>query len=181
MDGVGALGMTRENARLVKAAAAGDEAAFDQLVEAHAPRVYRLALRMLGDRQEAEDVQQETFLQAFRHLRSFRGQASFNTWLYTIAARLCLRRRAKPPSEPLPDDLPAYAAEDWESHLAAAARVQRTLAALAPPDRLLIVLRYIEGLDHTQIADVLGCSVESSRSRLSRARRLFREHYERTE
>ncbi len=72
-------------------------------------------------------------------------------------------------------------AEDWESQLVAAARVQRTLGALAPPDRLLIVLRYIEGLDHTQIADVLGCSAESSRSRLSRARRLFREHYERTE
>jgi RNA polymerase sigma-70 factor (ECF subfamily) len=181
MEGAGALRTGPESADLVRAAAAGDAAAFDLLVQRHAVQVYRLALRMLGDPQEAEDVRQETFLRAYRSLRAFRGEAAFGTWLYTIASRLCLsHRRAQRPEEAA-GVIVAEIGDDPQERLAAreaAERVQRTLAALAPADRLLIVLKHIEGLNHGEIAQVLGCSPESSRSRLSRARRLFRERYE---
>jgi len=184
MEGARALVMGPDSAGLVSAAAAGDAAAFDALVHQHSARVFRLALRMLGHRQDAEDVQQETFLRAYRKLHSFRGEAAFSTWLYSIASRLCLsRRRARRPEEPVNMDV-ADLCEDPQARLAArelAGRVQRALAALAPSDRLLIVLKHIEELSHEEIAQVLGCSPESSRSRLLRAKRLFRQHYERTE
>ena len=179
----GALAIGRENSRLVEAAAAGDATAFDDLVRLHGEVIYRLALRMLGNPQDAEDVQQETFLQAYRRLRSFRREAAFGTWLYAIAARLCLsklRRRVHwqeeltndPPSDPRLDP------QERIASLASADRVQRALRSLSPSDRLLIVLKYVESLSHEQIAQVLGCSPESSRSRLVRAKRLFREHYQ---
>jgi len=187
MDGL-ALAIGRETASLVGAAAAGDRSAFDQLVRLHAEQVYRVALRMLDNPHDAEDVQQETFVQAFRRLRSFRGEAAFGTWLYAITARLCLRRRRQRASRPeeVPGQLPASANPQMDpQELFAvreeAARVQRVLTALSPPDRLLIVLRYVEQLSHAQIAQVLGCSPESSRSRLLRAKQLFREHYHRME
>ena len=175
-----ALTAGSETAGLARAAARGDRDAFDRLVQLHADQVYRVALRMLGNADDAEDVQQETFLQAYRRLSSFRGEAAFGTWLYTIAARLCLsrqRRRATRPKEMLGEAVPFA---DPGERLAAreeAARVQGALDALPPPDRLLIVLRYIEELSHAEIGQVLRCSPESSRSRLSRARRLFRERY----
>jgi len=188
MDGLGALAINRDNANLVRAATAGDRAAFDQLMELHAGQVYRLALRMLGNREEAEDVQQDTFVQAFRRLRNFRGEAPFRAWVCAIAARNCLMRmrRSSRRPEQAPEEVAAYASAGLDVHeqvgsLALAARVQRALAALSPPDRLLIVLKYVEQFSHEQIAQVLGCSVESSRSRLLRAKRLFREHYQRME
>jgi RNA polymerase sigma-70 factor (ECF subfamily) len=170
--------------RLAEAAAAGDAEAFDLLMERYGERVFRLALRMLGNREDAEDIQQEAFLRAYRKLHTFRGDASFGTWLYAITARLCISRarrsqgrriEVREPVEALYD-----AGHDPEERLAAteaAARVQQTLDRLSPPDRLLILLKYVEDLSHEEIARALGCSVESSRSRLAHAKRLFREQY----
>jgi RNA polymerase sigma-70 factor (ECF subfamily) len=177
------LASQRDSAALVAAAAAGDAESFDLLVGEHAAQVYRLALRMLGSPEDAEDVQQEAFVLAYRHLRDFRGDASFGTWVCSIAARLCLsrKRRRVRHSSARPEDLPARHADPEERMLAveAAALVQETLLEMAPADRLLIVLKCIEGFSHEEIARVLRCSVESSRARLARARRLFRERYER--
>ncbi len=188
MNGSGGLAIARDNARLISAALAGDRSSFDLLVQDHGPRIFRLALRMLGNREEAEDVQQETFLQAYRNLHKFRGESSFATWLYSIAAHLCLSRRrraARCPREAAQeaDDL-ADAREDTQEQiraLEAAVRVQAALAKLPPPERLLLVLKFIEELSHEEIAHILGCSVESSRSRLLRAKRRFREQYENME
>jgi RNA polymerase sigma-70 factor (ECF subfamily) len=184
-----ALAIERSQLDLIGAAMAGDTSAFDLLVRQHARQVFRLALRMLGNREDAEDVQQETFVRAHQRLRSFRGECSFGTWLYAIASRLCVsarRRRAAMREQNIagdPADRPSLN-EDLEQKIVAqdsARRVQRSLLALSPPDRLLIVLRYVEGLSHAEIARVLQCSVESSRSRLARAKRLFRQQYERVE
>jgi RNA polymerase sigma-70 factor (ECF subfamily) len=170
---------------LVRAAVDGDRSAFDQLVRLHSPRVYRVALAMLGNREDAADVQQEAFLQAYKKLRSFRGQSSFGTWIHAITARLCLMRRRKVSYryEELGEDVllqsggsglsPENAAIAAES----AERVRRVLGKMTPNDRLLIVLKYVEQLDHKEIAGVLGCSEESSRSRLARAKKLFRGIY----
>jgi RNA polymerase sigma-70 factor (ECF subfamily) len=183
MDALGTVALARMQSDLVAAASAGDLAAFDRLVELHAAAVFRLALRMLGDRQEAEDVQQETFLQAYRRLRTFRGEASFGTWVYAIAARVCLARlrraRRRPEVIPIKADQPAPGADPLEQVSArqTSARAWRALAALSPSERLVILLRYVEGLSHEQVAQVLGCSVQANRARLTRARRAFRAQY----
>lgn len=189
MEGARALRPERNRLQLAGEAAARDWDPFELLMKQHSARIFRLALRMLGNPEDAEDVQQETFIRAHRARRQFRGDASFGTWIYAIAARLCLSkkrrsaRRRELASERQPAELPDAVA-DPEQHLLAresAARVQRALAALSPSHRLLIVLKYIEGLSHEEIARVLRCSVASSRSRLLRAKRLFRERYQEVE
>ncbi len=171
--------------QLAQLAAAGDAGAFDVLMQRHYACVFRLALRALGSWEEAEDVQQETFVLAYRKLRSFRGESSFRTWVCAIAVRLCLsrnRRVARRPvrviSYPEVESVLAVDPEEQLTAAAAAIEVQQALAKLSGPDRMLLVLKCVEGLEHEEIARVLGCSVESSRSRLSRAKRLFREQLE---
>ena len=170
--------------RLASAAAEGDPGAFDRLMQQHGACVYRVALRTLGDREDAEDVQQETFLQAYRKLHTFRGDASFRTWVCAIAVRLCLsrkRRVARRPLEVIAECESLDIGGDPQDRLAAtaaAASVRQALAKLSPPDRLLVVLKYVEEWEHEEIAQVLGCSVESSRSRLARAKRLLRARLE---
>lgn len=165
--------------QLVAQVLAGDLSAFDVLVQRYASRVFRFALRMVACRDDACDIQQETFILAYRHLRGYRGDASMLTWLYVITAKLCIshrRRAARRPAMICLDE-----AQDTAWHDPAtdeAERVQRALATLAPADRLLIVLKYVEGLSHEEIARVLHCSAESSRSRLTRAKKLFRERFE---
>jgi len=78
---------------LVSRAAAGEEAAFEDLVRRHQERVYRLACRLTGDEADAADVLQETFLQVFRHLGEFRGEARFTTWLFRVVTNAALMRR----------------------------------------------------------------------------------------
>ncbi len=188
MDGARALSVEDEQPKLLDAAAAGDAAAFDALVQQHAQRVFRLAFAMLGSREDAEDVQQETFVRAFRRLSTFRGDSSFGAWICSIAARLCLTRRRRARRAEgftcqLPDHLLSSTGDPHQRLLEreAAARVQQALADLSPPDRLLIVLKCIEGLSHDEISRILRCSPGSSRSRLSRAKKLFRQRYERTQ
>jgi RNA polymerase sigma-70 factor (ECF subfamily) len=170
--------------QLIAQARAGNTYAFDALVSGFAPRIYRLALRMLGDAEEAEDVLQETMIRAYRCLDTFRGDAAFGTWLYAIAARVCLTRRraAQRRPEQVPYDELRLAAGDAAEQVLmreAGDRVQRALNALPPRDRLLLVLRFVEELSHEEIARVMGWSVENSRTRLLRAKRAFRERYER--
>jgi len=169
--------------QLIARARAGNAAAFDALMAEYAPRIHRLALRMLGDAEEAEEALQETMIRAFRHLGRFRGDAAFGTWLYVIAARVCLTRRqaAKSRPEQMPYDELRISTEDAAAQMLrreAGDRVQRALNALPPPDRLLMVLRFVEELSHEEIARVMGWSVENSRTRLLRAKRAFRERYE---
>jgi len=87
--------MTEEESFDLEALKAGDKRAFAALVDAYSPRLYRLALRMLGDPLEAEDVLQDTFLKAFRNLQSFEGRSKMGTWLYRIASNEALMRLRK--------------------------------------------------------------------------------------
>ena len=178
-----------DDIELVKSAAAGDAAAFEVLMRRHKGSVFRIAYRMLGNREDAEDVQQETFVRAYRHLRAFRGDAAFASWLHAIASRLCLsHRRSKTPaliitSEELAN-MPADLSTDpyqCLQHTAAAERVQRVLMLMAPGDRLLMILKYVEGFDHEEIATILHCSSQCSRSRLMRAKRIFKQKFDNME
>ncbi len=166
---------------------AGDGRAFEELVRTQQHRVYGLALRMLGDAAEAQDVAQEAFLRAHRGLAEFRGDARPSTWLYAIASRLCLNRLARserrlarhgeetlarlPDARPGPDQ--ALEREELEEAL------HRAIAELPDERRIVVVLRDVEGLAYEEIAEILELPVGTVRSRLHRARFDLKEKLER--
>ncbi len=167
---------------------AGDRSAFAEMVERYSPRIFSLALRMMEDPAEAEEILQETFLRAAKHIGSFRGQSTLGTWLYRIATNLSLMRlrRKRPVSISLDNSaeesiVPPVAAGDWSARpeselLNREARAEMKRAILALPDglRAVFVLRDIEGLSTAEAAEVLGLSIPAVKSRLLRARLALR-------
>lgn len=176
---------------LVERLRAGDKAACAQCIELHSPGVYRLALRLVNDEAEAEDVVQETFLNAFRAIDSFQWRAGLNTWLYRIAYNAAMMRlRRRQPlnvSVDLPTDdgeSPATPRElfDWcclpERDLESAearAELEQAIRALPEKLRAVFVLRELEELSTEQAAEALGISPENVKTRLHRARLWLRE------
>jgi RNA polymerase sigma-70 factor (ECF subfamily) len=165
----------------------GDERAFELLIGRHEKRVYRLLLRMMGNREEAEDVTQETFLSLFRHGRRFRGEARFSTFVYRVASNAALNRRRSlgrsrkriqklAVRQEAGDDLP-NAPRDPEATLLngeVSARVHRALETLQLSLRLPVLLYDIEGLSYAEIAKVLGVAEGTVKSRIHRARQALR-------
>lgn len=170
----------------------GDRNEFARLVDAHSPAIYRLALKMLADPQDAEDVLQETFIKALRGLAAFEGRSSLSTWLYRIAVNeaLMLLRKRKP--EPVSVEQPDAAdAEDeseplqivdWcclpESEFLTTefrTELEKAMQQLSPALRVVFVLRDIEGLSIEDTADTLGVSQQVVKTRLLRARLKLRE------
>ena len=179
------------DAELVARLKAGDQAAYAQLVEEHAGRIYRLALRMMGNEADAEDVLQETFLNAFRSIDRFEERSSLSTWLYRIASNAALMRlRRKEPEqisvdEPLERDDGDLVPRQFfdfcclpEEDLLrdeAVAEMNRAVEELPPTLRSVFILRDIEGLSTEETANALGLSVSAVKSRLMRARLKLRE------
>lgn len=163
-----------DDAILVEAAKNGDLAAFEQIVRRHQAAVYRVGLRMLGSRADAEDVTQETFVRAWRSLDRFRGQSALNTWLYRIVTRRCLDTiAARRTTEQLDDAATEHVgAEPAEivAHREQLQAVTRVIAELPADQRAALVLREFEGLSYEELADVLGTSVAGIKGRLHRAR-----------
>ncbi len=168
----------------------GDREEFARLVDAYSGPIYRLGLRMLGSQPDAEDVLQNTFLNALTHLSEFEGRSSLSTWLYRIAANeaLMLIRRKKPEvdlDEPAGDSEPVQRPRefaDWsglpedellsqEGRLA----VERAIDGLPEAMRMVFVLRDIEGLSIQETAQALGLSEGNVKTRLLRARLKLRE------
>lgn len=183
------------DARLVEQAVAGDFEAFDRLVARHEQRVYRFALRFLGNIEDAEEVVQETFLSALKGLDRFRRESKFSTWLMRIATNHALklqRKRRGGPSVPLENeetgeedysniDLPEYIAK-WRYdplHHAQEEEVGRlieqALEGLDSKYRAVFLLRDVEGLSTEETADALGISISNTKVRLLRARLMLRE------
>ncbi len=175
------------DAELVARWQAGDRQAFAALVERHQRRVYRLALRMLGSPEEAEDVSQEAFLSLHRHGHRFRREARFSTFLYRVATNAALNRRrslgrSRAREEQLAvrqaagDDLPATP-RDPERALAGAElqqSVQAALLELSGDLRTAIVLYDIEGQSYREIAEILDIPEGTVKSRIHRARGALR-------
>lgn len=175
----------------LEALRAGDRSEFARLVETYSALIYRLGLRMLDDPQDAEDVLQETFIKAFRHLGGFDGRSSLSTWLYRIATNeaLMLLRRRKHPSisidEPLETDTEIeepVQIVDWccmpETELMsseARAYMDKAVEQLQPALRAVFLLRDIEGLSTEETSQVLDLSEAAVKTRLSRARMRLRE------
>jgi RNA polymerase sigma-70 factor, ECF subfamily len=162
-----------EDSILVRAAQNGDVDAFEELVRRYQTSIYRVALRMLGSRADAQDAVQETFVRAWRALPRFRHDSAISTWLYRIVTRRALDRIASRRStgtleevevEAGPD--PAQAAEHQERLRA----IRRAIAKLPPDQRAALVLREFEGLSYQEVAQVLGASVPAVKTRIHRAR-----------
>ena len=169
---------------LIAQTLAGDSSAFGELVTKYQDRLYTAAVHITGSREEARDVVQDAFVQAFVKLETFHGSSAFYTWLYRIAFNVSVsrRRRRRPAisleqsreasgSEPIDDTSPMDGAVRRERAL----QVQAALAALGEEHREILILREIEGFDYQQIAEVLDVAVGTVRSRLHRARTQLRD------
>ena len=168
----GEAGNGASDEALVRAARAGDRAAFDTLVERHQRLVYGVCYRLLGNRDDAADAAQDTFLRAFRGLQGFRERSSFTTWLYRVAVNASLNRSGARPSRQDPieraDQVPArgdspHAGLEREER---AAVVRAAVARLPRKQRLTLVLRVYHDLSHEEIARVLGRSVGTVKANL---------------
>ncbi len=162
---------------LVALARSGNLQAFERLILHHQTDVYRLALRMLGDRLDAEDATQEAFLRAWRGLRGFRGDSGLGTWLHRIALNHCFRQLRLRGG--LTDALSVEAQAGRSAQLdverqveirSALRQVGQALRRLTPEQRAVFVLSHLEDQSHEHIAETLGISVSAVRSRLHRAR-----------
>jgi RNA polymerase sigma-70 factor (ECF subfamily) len=184
-------GAADEERRLVDRAKAGDLRAFEALVRRYERWVFTLALRMVGDRGDAEDIAQEVFLKAYRGLQGFRGGSRFSTWLYAIASHHCLNHLAGPDSRvrraqktgrspdgrggALPSALERVADPSpgpdavLERHELRCA-IQRELLALTEHHRIVLILRDIQGMSYEAIAAALSVALGTVRSRIHRAR-----------
>jgi RNA polymerase sigma-70 factor, ECF subfamily len=175
----------------LEALRAGSRAEFARLVDAYSSLIYRLGLKMLGNPQDAEDVLQETFIKAFRHIQGFDGRAEISTWLYRIAtneALMVLRRKhpemvsVEEPASSMMEDQDPLQIVDWccipEEELMSAegrAYLDQAIGTLPASLRLVFLLRDIEGLSTRETAEVLSLSETAVKTRLSRARLRLRE------
>ncbi len=180
-----------DEADLVRALKAGDQTAYAELVERYSSTIYNLALRVMGDREEAEEVLQETFLSAFRAVGRFEGRSQLGTWLYRIAynaALMRLRKRRLPTTsidEPVGNedgDFMPRQFVDWtrlpdEMVLSGELRGALNAAVATLPEtlRTVFVLRDIEGVSTAEAAEVLGLTETNVKVRLHRARLALRE------
>src|ERR1700680_3655165 len=172
---------------LVKRAQRGDEQAFATLFQLHKKRVYSVCLLMTKDVAEAEDLTQEAFLQVFRSVSSFRGDAAFSTWLYRVAVNtvlMKLRRRKLPPllslDEPVNSESPSLRRDFGKSdpHLSGAVdriALRRALQELPEGCRKIFALHEVEGYQHHEIAQLLHCSIGNSKSQLHKAKLKMRD------
>ncbi len=176
---------------LIQEARNGDLNAFNRLVLAYQDMAYHLAMRMLSDPDQAEDVTQTAFLSAYRHLSSFRG-GSFKAWVMRMVTNACydeLRRRQRHPTtplEPLDDDdesieSPSWLADDGlspEEHLEQKEldrAIQRCLQQLDVEFRAVVVCIDLQGMDYQEVAEILGKPLGTIKSRLARARLKLRD------
>src|SRR6266568_524548 len=172
---------------LVKRAQSGDEQAFATLFQQHKNRVYSVCLLMTKDVAEAEDLTQEAFLQVFRSVSSFRGDAAFSTWLYRVAVNtvlMKLRRRKSPPvlslDEPVSADSPSLKREVGRQDPSLSGAIdrialRRALEELPGGCRQIFDLHEVEGYQHHEIAELLQCSIGNSKSQLHKAKLKMRD------
>lgn len=170
------------DAALLARLAEGDDEAARQLAARHLGRLHGHAMRMLGDRAEAEDVVQDTFIKAWRIAPRWReGQARFSTWLYQVTSNACLDRlRRRRPTEDIDERVDASPGPGPEAVLAEAqrgARVQAALDALPPRQKQALLLFHHQGLSQAEASAAMGISEDALESLLARARRTLRAQF----
>lgn len=175
-----------EERRLIERSRRGDQAAFDTLVRRYERQVYNTAYRLTNSYDDASDIAQEAFVRAWNNLKSFRGDASFSTWLYRIVTNVFLderkRRRSRPQrslEEVLELDENSVVRQFEDTGLSPQARVeererwqilQEAIAALPSPQRVMVVLYHTENRSYEEIAEIMRLPMGTVKSRLNRAR-----------
>ena len=181
----------RSNRDLVAQAQTGDEKAFEALFLQHRQRVYSLCLRMIGNPADAEELTQEAFLQVFRKIGTFRGEAAFSTWLHRLTVNVVLMRLRKKKVAQISleesvggDEFDEQKKEFGTPDLTLKGSIdrlnlERAIAQLPPGYRQAFVLHDVQGYEHHEIAEMLGSSIGNSKSQLhkgrARLRKLLRE------
>ena len=181
-----------DEATLVAQLRAGDEKAFEQVVRSYGGRLLAVARRIVGTEEDARDVVQDAFMNAFRSLNRFEGNAKLSTWLHRIvvnAALMKLRTRKRKPEQSIETLLPGFQDDghheerfqSWEEPVDKLMEraenrelVRKNIDALPEGYRTVLVLRDIEGLDTEETANVLGLTVNATKIRLHRARQALR-------
>lgn len=165
-----------QESELIRRSKSGSRDAFGHLVSRYQVPVYRVIRGILGSPSESEDVAQEVFLKAYANLAKFRGESGFFTWLYRIAVNEALRarkRRSFANADALPEvEAPAPATPDEDAPTLAT--LEKLLRKLSDEFRSIVVLRDIEGLSYTDIAETLDIPLGTVESRLFRARQELR-------
>jgi RNA polymerase sigma-70 factor (ECF subfamily) len=175
-------------AEAIERAKQGDPAAFKVLYDLHKRRVYSLCLRMTQNTASAEDLTQEAFLQLFRKIGTFRGESAFSTWLHRMSVNVVLMqlRKKNLPIVPLDDAMEGDeeggtvkkepgAPDTRLTGSIDRLRLQRAVDNLPPGYRTIFLLHDVQGYEHNEIAEMVGCSIGNSKSQLHKARLKLRE------
>lgn len=165
---------------LIERCGRGDPDAFRELFEKFKDMVYSVALRYSGDPAMAQDIAQDTFLKLYSAIGSFRGDANFESWLYRLVVNSCfdLKRKTRRLT-PLFDEVlsvmrtPDLSVLDQVLRSELSAHVRSVVDGLAPDQRMVVVLRYTQGLSYDEIAEILGCAPGTIASRLNRAHKIL--------
>ena len=175
-------------AEAIRLAQQGNAEAFERLYLLHSRRVYSLCLRMVSNTAEAEDLTQEAFLQLFRKIGTFRGESAFSTWLHRLAVNVVLMRLRKKTAIVSsldeitePDDESSGPRRDFggpDLRLTGSIdrmNLQRAIEQLPAGYKSVFVLHDMQGYEHNEIAEIMGCSIGNSKSQLHKARMRLRE------
>ncbi len=179
--------MTREEeAKIIRAVVDGNANAFEDLVLEYQKQVYHITLKMTGNEEDAFDLSQETFLKAYRSLSGFRGESSFGSWIYRLASNLCidfLRKKKRQgggqfisldeeEEERRPRELPdlRYEPQSALEKKEMRQKVQEGLQRLPHEQKLILVMRDVEGFSYQEISDALKIELGTVKSRIYRAR-----------
>ena len=180
-----------QESELIKKAKKGDIAAFEELVRLHEKKVYTIAYKYMGNYEDAGDITQETFIKAYQVIETFRGEASFGTWVYRIAANKALdelRKRKKFQITSLEEEIELEAGsvskeiagedatpEEYYLQQETGEYLQQLLNEMREEYKVVIIMREVEGRTYEEIAKALDCSLGTVKSRLSRARNHLKE------
>lgn len=174
------IGKEATGKELIERCQRGDPEAFRALFEKHKDMVYSVALRYSGDAAVAQDIAQDTFLKLFSTISGFRGDSTFDAWLYRTVVNSCFdQKRRSRRLTPLLDEVltvlrtPDLSVLDEVLRAEMSTHVREVVESLAPDQRMVVVLRYTQGLSYDEIAGILGCASGTIASRLNRAHKVL--------
>lgn len=181
--------MPLEDQLLVERSKKGDRESFEQLVRLYENKVFTIAYRLMGNHADAADLAQDAFIKIYQALPNFRGDSSFSTWIYHITVNVCrdeLRKRQRRPTVSLDETTgennityeirsTAPGPEEMLDQNETQVMIQQCLNTLSDDYRSILVMREIQELSYEEIAETLGCSLGTVKSRLSRARQALKE------
>ncbi len=167
---------------LIERCRAGDDTAFGELVDLHKNLVYGLVYRMVSDRSRVEDLAQDVFLKVHRGLPYFRGEARLSTWIYRIVQNVCAAARSRRPSDVSLDREDGSgrrydpgAADGAFGDLELRDRLEKAIAQLPEPQRLLIAAHYLDGVQYEALAEAMNIPLGTVKTHLYRAKKRLRE------